>query len=155
MGVGAKGTGFHFDLIIYDDIVGLVASQSRPEMEGAIEWFKLAPGLLHDPEASEEVMIGTRWLYGDQDLYGWEMEHMGTFEWLVRSAIENEQPIFPERFSLATLEAIRKREGDYYFSCQYMNQPIPQGGTAFDSAWLQTYGVSEDLKNIVLQETVH
>ncbi len=148
IGVGAKTTGFHYDLIIYDDIIGLVAAESPPEMEAAIEWFRLAPGLLHDPAVSEEVFVGTRWLYGDQDIYGWEMENMGEFEWLVRSAIEDEKAIFPERFSLETLAKIRKREGDYRFSCQYMNKPIPSGGSAFDSTWLQTYGVSEDLKSI-------
>lgn len=150
IGIGAKYTGFHHDLIIFDDPIGLVAAQSPPEMQQAIDWFKAAPGLLHDPELSEELMVGTRWCYGAQDLYGWEMENMGTYEWYTRSAIENGEPIFPERFTLDTLERIRKREGDYLFSCQYLNDPIPSGGGKLDISYLREYKQSEDGTSILV-----
>lgn len=158
IGVGAKGTGFHYDLLVYDDMIGFDAARSEPEMEAAIDWFRLAPGFLNDPERSEEVIIGTRWKYGEQDLYGWIMANMpldakvderpSGFTWHIRSAVENEQPIFLERFSLSTLEQIRKREGDYKFSCQYLNQPIPDVGSSLDSGKLKTYTIADDMQTM-------
>ncbi len=75
-GVGARITGHHFDLIIYDDLIGEKAAESEAEMKSAIEWFRYAPGLLADPDKSEELIIGTRWKYGAADLYGWIMENL-------------------------------------------------------------------------------
>jgi len=79
-GVGARVTGKHFDLIIYDDIIGEKAANSEAEMESAKEWFRYAPGLLAEPAASEELIIGTRWKYGTADLYGWIMEELPFME---------------------------------------------------------------------------
>ena len=159
VGIGAKHTGFHYDLVGYDDPIGLIAAQSPPEMESAIEWFRMAPGLLHDPEASEEIVFGTRWKYGDQDLYGWAMKNMpyqildnkihSGFVWHVRSAIEGEQPIFPERFSLGTLEQIRQREGDYKFSCNYLNEPIPDLSGSLNVNHLKRYTIEDGNTKLV------
>jgi phage terminase large subunit-like protein len=42
---------------------------------------------------------------------------------LLRGAIENDEPIFPELLSWETLSKIRKEQGEYMFSCLYMNNP--------------------------------
>lgn len=176
LGVGAKTTGKHWDIIIYDDLVGEKAAKSEAEMEAAKTWFKFAPGLANDPNTVEELFIGTRWKAGTADLYGHVMatlpseedevesseaidhssgERVGGFTWYIRSAIEpnpdtqEPEPIFPERFSLATLQAIRKREGEYAFSCNYLNDPTAEGVSDFDSRWLKEYRVSEDGKYLV------
>ncbi len=162
VGVGAKHTGFHYDIVGYDDPIGLVAAQSEPEMQQAIEWFQMAPGLLHDPETSEEIVFGTRWKYGDQDIYGWAISHMpykvssngkhSGFVWHVRSAIENDKSIFPDRFSLETLEQIRQREGDYKFSCNYLNEPIPDLSGSLDITNYKRYTVSNDGKQLIPED---
>jgi hypothetical protein len=79
-GVGSRVTGKHFDLIVYDDIIGEKAAGSEAEMETAKEWFRYAPGLLADPAISEELIIGTRWKYGAADLYGWIMQELPFME---------------------------------------------------------------------------
>jgi len=156
VGVGAKHTGFHYDLVGYDDPIGFVAAQSSPEMESCIEWFKMAPGLLHDPEASEEIIFGTRWKYGDQDLYGWIMENMpykltsnkkhSGFVWHVYSAeakIDGRETLFPDRFSSETLDQIRQREGDYKYSCNYLNNPIPDLSGSLSVSKLKRYTIDD------------
>lgn len=148
-GVGAKMTGFHFDLIVYDDIIGEKAAKSEAEMNSAISWFQYAPGLLHDPKSSEEVLIGTRWKHGTADLYGWIMANMPEFEWYVRAAVEDGEVIFPERFNLEILDEIRRREGDYKYSCQYLNNPTPPEGADFRPDWIQQYHVGADGKTII------
>src|SRR5882672_3930538 len=69
-GVGAKRTGFHWDIIIYDDPIGEKASKSEAVMEEAWSWFQYAPGMLHDPRSGEELYAGTRWGDGQKDLPG-------------------------------------------------------------------------------------
>lgn len=148
-GVGAKMTGFHFDLIIYDDIIGEKAAYSEAEMKRAIEWVQYAPGLLHDPDESQELYIGTRWKHGSADLYGWLMENVPQIRWYIRSAVEEGQPVFPERFTLEKLDEIRKRMGDYKFYCQYMNDPTPPEGADFPPHWFREYDVSQDGRTIL------
>jgi hypothetical protein len=162
VGVGAKSTGFHYDIIIYDDMIGEKAAKSAAEMQSAIEWFQYAPGLLNDPKHGEELLIGTRWRHGTADIYGWIMENLkeGTLEsgrstgftWYIRPAIENNEPIFPERFTLEVLEEIRKREGDYKYNCQYMNDPTSPEGTDYPPEWIQEFEIGEDMRSIVYTE---
>ena len=154
-GVGAKRTGFHFDVIIYDDMVGEKAAKSVAEMNSAITWFKAAPGLLNDQETGEETFIGTRWKHGTADIYGWAMENEPRFKTnvYIRAAVERdesgeEQIAFPERFTWESLEAIRKRQGDYLYSCQYHNNPTHPEGADFPPNWIKYYTVEDDHKSI-------
>jgi len=151
-GVGAKMTGFHFTGIDYDDIFGEIAARSDAEKERVVEWVQYAPGLLVDPETSEESWQGTRWKHGLGDIYGWIMENMPYVAWYRRSAIENGVPIWPERFSLARLEEIRLREGDYKFACQYLNDPTPPEGSDFAPSWIRYYSVADDRVTIVPED---
>lgn len=142
MGVGAKKTGFHFDLINYDDVIGLEASQSEPVMESALEWIKYAPGMLHDKRYSEEIMAGTRWKDGKADVYGWlmatlpyrpDLDPPQGFKFSVRSCYNADGSVaFAERFTREDLEETRTREGDYKFNCQYRNTPTPPEGSKFN-----------------------
>lgn len=144
MGVGGRGTGFHYDLIIYDDIIGFDASQSESKMQLAIDWYGTAPGLLNDQETGEEVMFGTRWKHGKADLYGYIMETMPNyFSWFIRSAIDSEGNVyFPERFTQEKLDLILDREKAYKFSCQYMNRPSTPEGADFPETWIKFYDIT-------------
>lgn len=160
-GVGAKLTGFHYDIIVYDDIIGLVAAQSPAEMNSAIEWFRTAPGLLNDPSTAEEIIAGTRWKDGVADLYGWAMDRIpyrktagirDGFVWYVRKAIEDDKPIFPEKYSLRVLESIRRREGEYHFAAQYMNDPTAPESVDFPPSWVKTWRPKDGSPNIAILE---
>jgi hypothetical protein len=148
IGIDARGTGFHYDMLIYDDIVGETASQSDPEMERALEWLRAAPGLLNDDLTGEELIAGTRWRDGVGDVYGWLMKHMPYcpavvsdegaelvpatgFKFSTQSCyFEPTKEIrFKERFNTPLMEEIRKRAGDYLFNCNYRNTPTPKEGS--------------------------
>jgi hypothetical protein len=159
MGVGERRTGFHWDMLLYDDIIGEKASQSDAEMKGAIEWFQYAPGMLNDQATGEELMAGTRWKSGTADLYGWIMKEMPIggadgerskgFSWYIRSAVEKdengeEQIIFPERFTHQMLTDIQKRMKSYKYSCQYMNRPSSPEGADFPEDQIKGFEVIND-----------
>lgn len=155
MGIGSKKTGFHYDLIIYDDPIGDKAAASQAVMQAAIDWFQYATGLLDDPEVSEEVMLGTRWKFGEADLYGWIMKNLPPdgdkrgFVFETRAAIEGGLPIFPDRFTLKGLEDIRKRQGTYKFSCQYLNNPVPPEGGDFPESLIKSFSIAEDGQTLI------
>lgn len=160
-GVGAKITGLHFDIILYDDIIGLEAARSPAEMQAAINWFEMAPGLVNDPKTFEELIVGTRWKDGEADLYGWAMkrlpykkigDHREGFVWYVRAAIEDGKPIFPEKFTLAKLASIRRREGDYQFNANFMNDPTAPEGADFPPHWVKEYVISDDRTALIVDD---
>lgn len=144
VGLGAKVTGFHFTDIIYDDVFGEKAALSEAEAERVISWVQYAAGLAHDPATLREKFVGTRWKHGERDVYGWLMIHVPQIKWSVRAAIEDGKPVFPQRFTLDILDDIRKREGDYKFFCQYMNNPIAPEGADFPPDGIKQYHVEED-----------
>jgi hypothetical protein len=143
-GIGAKRTGFHYTEITFEDVIGDKAASSEAVMDAAWDWIEYSRGLLHDPSKSKRRMIGTRWKHGTGDVYGRAMIAMPGMKWYIRAAIEDEKPVFPERFSLATLASIRREEGDYKFNCQYMNNPSIPGSVDFEPGWIQEYDVLED-----------
>jgi hypothetical protein len=149
-GVGVRLTGTHYDIIIYDDLVGEEASKSEAVMQDAISYFQWATGLANDQDTIEELIAGTRWKHADKDLYGWIMKMMpGEWDWEQRSVIEDGVPIFPERFSEKIIDDIRRRLGEYKFSCNYMNSPISPEGGDFKTNQVLSYTVSADGKTII------
>lgn len=170
VGIGTKHTGFHYDLIIYDDPIGWQASRSPAEMKAAIEWFQAAPGLL-DSRESEELYIGTRWKHGTADLPGWIMEYLPFravenrkegFKWMIRSAIEDGKSIFPRQksaagkqigYSLADLSAMKKRQGTYLFNANMMNDPSAGTDCDFQDTWIKSYQITEDRQAVILSDT--
>jgi hypothetical protein len=158
IGIGAKHTGFHYNEIIYDDPIGLVARDSPAEMQQSIEWFKAAQGLLDSPE-SLELIVGTRWKSDEGDLFGWIIKELPFsrgpegpegYCWYQRSCIENGESIFPERYPLKELEKIRKRMGPALWAANMMNDPATPGSTDFPDEWVQSFTVSEDGKAVVI-----
>jgi hypothetical protein len=154
VGVGAKVTGFHFDCIIYEDIIGEKAAKSEAVMKEAENWFIYAAGLANDPSTIEEIMIGTRWRHGTKDLYGYIMNELpytetpetrSGFVWDVEGCYdENGDVRFWPRFTKEILQEIRKREREYKFSCQYLNDPSAPEGSKFTEAMVKTFHIEVD-----------
>lgn len=143
-GIGAKRTGFHYSEIIFDDPIGDKAAMSEAIMDSGWEWIEYSRGLLREAGRSRRSVRATRWKHGTGDVYGRMMAAMPEMKWYIRSAIEDEQPTFPERLSLPVLTQIRQEQGDYKFNCQYMNNPTAPGGADFEAHWLMEYDGEAD-----------
>lgn len=71
-GIGGAATGKHFTHKILDDIIGLKASRSLPEMQEAIDWVDTARALERPAENGCELVPHTTWAY--HDVYCWAPE---------------------------------------------------------------------------------
>lgn len=149
IGVGGNVVGRHFTRIILDDLINDQHAISPELMRKAIDWYKYTESLLEISAQHELLVIGTRWAFND--LYSYIEENEGEYSPSnplgfikhIRHAIENDQPIFPERFPFAELARLRAKLGDYMFSCLYLNDPRQPGVNDFDRNWLRYYKFGE------------
>jgi len=157
VGIGAKGTGFHYTGILYDDPIGLEAANSEAEMMRAWRWFQAASGLFENDKAWE-LIVGTRWRHGKGDLYGRILKELPYrvvrgrpegYATYIRSCYNADgSPAWPERYPLHVLEALRKRMGTYLFNANMVNNPTAKDGGDFPT--YDTYRMSEDRQYAIL-----
>jgi hypothetical protein len=120
-GSGATVTGRHYDVIVMDDILN-EQSCSTPEQIMKVRDYYAYVQSIKEPTGWEYI-VGTR--YHHADLYGTIIKE----KWFgdrvfIRSAYEDGEPIY-RFFTKAMLEKIRRRQGAFQYSCQYLNNPIP------------------------------
>lgn len=121
-GMTGAVTSRHYSHITIDDPISEEAVKSEKVMEDTINRLKSYPALLSKPNVDTMWLVGTRWaLY---DVYSWHRKMYGSqMAWFIRSAIEDGQPIFPELMNPETIALKRQLNGEYKFSCLYMNNP--------------------------------
>jgi len=136
IGVGGAVTGRHYSVLIKDDIATLRAANSRTVMIDTIEWNRATRALMDDPDESLEFMLGTRWAPGDV----WEtiQREDPSVECLVRSIIEDGKPIFPELFSLETIQRLKEEE-KHLFPLIRMNSGSDPEISDFDVTKLRSF----------------
>jgi hypothetical protein len=142
MGVGGAVVSRHYDVLIKDDLVNDKIAESEIEMQRCIDWHEYSESLFIVPEAGIDLIMGTRWSMSD--LYSYIEQTDKRYKVYVRSAIENNQPIFP--YDKETKKGFRKEFLDYLqmsrpfkFALQYMNDPISSDVTDFRNDWLRYY----------------
>lgn len=148
LGTGMKLRGLRYketrpDLIICDDIQNdeLVSSENRRKK--LKYWFNavVMPSLNHDGQL---VLIGTTLHYDDllcevkkKDLY----PEFLTLEY--KAIKENNQPLWPDMFSMEKLETIKKqyiaRGMKYVFDREYMNNPVSDEDRLFRMTGMQYF----------------
>ena len=135
LGIGSASAGRHWPKIIKDDLISEDAKNSPQIMERVKDWLDNSYALEEPALGGQDMIICTPWLY--EDVYAYAL---GKYDYKLyrRQAIENNQCIFPEKFTLDTLEKERKRDF-YHFSSQFMCQPLPGEEMAFNEDWLR-YG---------------
>ena len=121
-GIDVTKNGMHYDLIIADDLHSETNVTNKEQIQKVIDHYKLAFSLL-DP-GCPMIVIGTRWDYNDlyQHIIDYESED---FNILKKSAYnEDGSLLFPEVLNEKELDKIKRRQGSYIFSCQYLNEPV-------------------------------
>ena len=153
IGMTGAWTSRHYTHITFDDPISEEAAKSDSVMEDTIGRISKVFSMMTDVEHDTFDLIGTRWAFWD--VYAYMMRWLGPqMARFIRGAIEDGEPIFPEKFSLDTLGQIRNSPhmGEYSFSCQYMNNPRNPELQDFNVADLRFWKWSSDEEHIVLYD---
>ena len=129
--VGALGNlvSAHYDLIIVDDLCNIDDRESPRIREKKKRWFQdLVSVLVPDGEL---VVVGTHWHF--DDVYSFIINELNpqlpkkARYFIQRESCYNDDgsPRFPRILTQEFLEATCIEKGLLFFSCQYLNQPIP------------------------------
>jgi predicted phage terminase large subunit-like protein len=136
-GVEAEMTSAHFDLIIMDDLQGLMNYQTPEQREKVKRFYRSMIDLL-EPEG-QLIAVGTRWHL--DDIYQHIMDNESAYyDITVRKVIENGKLIFPKKFQkkfnsvtnvfepcaepcMDFIDYLKRSKGSEFYA-QYMNDPI-------------------------------
>lgn len=134
VGVGGQLTGQGADLLVVDDpIKNRQDAESLIIKDGLEAWFTSTASTRLEPGASI-IVNATRW--SPDDLIGrlienddplnplWEIVNMPAIN-------DNNESLWPERWSVEALKGREKEIGEYDFSSLYQGSPIPKDGVAF------------------------
>lgn len=154
--VGASLVSKHYDRIQLDDPVNDENTTTKEYRDKVDRWYKNLLQLRHSTD-SKVRQIGTRWHFDDaysrrikeETARRKKQKEQGLKVvpryWIYHRQVvekvevggetivgyENVQPIWPERFTKENIEEIREENGSYIFSCQYMNNPLPEEDAVF------------------------
>lgn len=150
-GVGQALTGMHFDLIIGDDLVNYDTVNTGEQIAKTNRWWADAMSLLEP--GGQVILIGTRYHFAD--LYGRIIETMADeYKPQVHSAfLDDGTPLFPSRFTPEVLNGLRKEQGSWRFSLQYLNSPIDDETAKFKKANFKYYK-EQDIEDRKLYTTM-
>ena len=155
-GVGGTITGRGADLLIIDDPhKSAEEARSVTYRERVWDWYRAVARTRLEPGAGV-VVVQTRW--HEDDLAGRllaDAESEGD-RWQVLSlpavAEDNDplgrsvgDPLWPERFPLEELVALKKSIGSHWWSALYQQRPQPLGGGIFRRDWFRYFRTTNDL----------
>ncbi len=149
-GVRGPITGKGAKIAILDDVVkNDQEAESKTYRDATWDWY-LATFSTRLQDDGAVILVMTRW--NEDDLAGrlLQAEKEGGEHWEVLKlpalSEENDplgrspdEPLCPELFPKATLEAIRGRLGSYWWAALYQQRPAPQGGTIFKKIWFRYF----------------
>ena len=148
IGVGGAITGAHPNVLIKDDLVAVEAANSPTVMMTAINWHVTSRALINS-EGALEYIIGTRWAVND--LYQYIIDNDPSVIRIVRAAIENGKPIYPEMFTLEKLDQLR-REFGIMFPLLYMNSASDPELVDFDIDDLREFTFENEMLSFEMDE---
>lgn len=153
----------HIDWLFEDDIFTYKAMLSPTLAQRTITWHQASEGVLdeHENARSRETVTGTPWAQNDVYIHIIENESSeasdlidadeelkndpNLFRVFRRSAIENNKPIWPERFSLARLRRIERRlQGTGLFELNFLCDYQASSLNEFQRSWLRYFSISDD-----------
>ena len=132
VGKGGAITGTSADVLVIDDpIRGLADDLTNSALEKLYDWFKTVILQRLEPK-SELVVLHTRW--ASLDLIGeLKKNQPDDYKFIEYPAIlDDNTPLWKERYSIELLEHRRKEMGDRMFSALYQQIPLDESGDFFD-----------------------
>lgn len=148
LGVGGALQSRHYTDVNEDDVVGKEALESKLVMEKTHDYHKLLIGAFESYKDASWTVVNNRW--SPTDLSGWIRANQKEFYIESHSALGGcgdgctldhppGRPILPEEFTVETLAEIRRVQGPYFFSHQYLNLAVNPEECIFNKDWLRYY----------------
>lgn len=110
--------------------------ESVVKLEDEQEVFDLTVSNTHNFIADGMIVHNTRWDY--QDLYNYILvNERYRYNIIIRAAVEDDELLFPERLTLQFLDEQKRTQGNYIFSCQYMNNPVDDETATFKQSYFR------------------
>jgi predicted phage terminase large subunit-like protein len=145
--VGGTATGMAADLIVLDDLNKASDIRSEPHRLEAERFYDETIVSRHNDKRQPKIAAVSQRL-SETDFSGFLLEK-GIFEHLCLPAIAQTDQVFdlydgkqwrrrkgellhPEREPQEVLDGLRTRTTPQVFEAQYLQQPVPDGGTVFD-----------------------
>jgi hypothetical protein len=134
--VGTMRTGFHCDVVIFDDIVTFDNVRSPQLIETLHEWVRDIKSILdpYNPDTGlggETIVLGTR--YAESDYYGFILEGLQDVEYDIhfRNIYKNGTDpeggyLWPERFNEQVEKELRLELKMKRFTSQYLNRILDE-----------------------------
>lgn len=136
-------TGKWWHLIIIDDPYSWREdAESQTIKDKTWDWYKSTLLSRRQNEDSAIVVIMQRW--AEDDLVGSILEEDTRNEWeVIKIPAINEQKesFWPEKFSLAYLEEMKKEIWEYFFMSQYQQDPVNEWGWDFKAEYFERYDI--------------
>lgn len=139
LGSGARMAGLHMDTAYLDDIVDQDSVKTPELIKKTLDWWGYIQSIME--LGAEYCITGTR--YGRFDLYHTMIEEKQIEHVVVRKAIEQGKVLYHSWFTKKELAKIKRRQGNYIFSCNPGYAPI----------WMSDYSFKE-LKDIKVGDEV-
>jgi phage terminase large subunit-like protein len=134
IGVESAIAGLHPDLVICDDLVNNNTIANIDQLEKTQRFIKYIEPLMLG--GTEIIVTGTR--YDFRDAYGWIINQLDTYDIYLRSAVNGDDTLwFPAEQTWDFLKAQEQVLGTYFFSCQYLMNPVHPEDAVFKEAWIQ------------------
>jgi predicted phage terminase large subunit-like protein len=145
---GGTATGEGGDILILDDPQNPNKIQSKKYRENTIEWFEQTfISRLNNKKTGAIVLVMQR--LHSEDLCGYLLKHKrNQWDLLTIPAIDKNTglALHPEREDIASLNKLKDELGDYNFSAQYLQNPVPNKGSMINKSWLKYHSISNKLE---------
>jgi predicted phage terminase large subunit-like protein len=143
-GADSSMVGSHYDLIIFDDPHNLKNISTPEQIKKVLEYYRgLMP--LMDTKRGQLMIVATRWHFQDLENHIL-LEEPENFDVYIKAAYWEEGGktvfFFPNRLTPEFLEARKKEIGTYFFSTQYMNNPMDDDSAIFKTTYFKNFVVN-------------
>ena len=144
--ISATVVSRHYDGATFDDICDGMNSRTNSLREEVKRVYKETLSVLTPRKNINPIItvVGTRWHY--DDIYNWLLStnKRGKFKVFITQAYQldsegNKILLFPEQVTEEYLNDLKESQQDYIFSCQYMNNPIPEESKDLDPSRFLNY----------------
>ena len=142
--IDASVVGLHFDVIKCDDLVIDINSKTKDQRESVDSYINRLKALLKVTGWKRIHLAGTRW--HNDDAYQRMLDRDGPWKNSLKHLLidcydETGAPAWPTAFTKD--ELLRQEALDpHLFSCNYRNNPIPEGMASFSVDNIQRYSVA-------------